>query len=30
MGPYRDWGDLDHNLGRHVSLAYLEAEPELF
>jgi glyoxylase-like metal-dependent hydrolase (beta-lactamase superfamily II) len=30
MGPYRDWVDFEHNVGRHISLAYLEVESELF
>jgi glyoxylase-like metal-dependent hydrolase (beta-lactamase superfamily II) len=30
MGPYRDWVDFEHHVGRHISLAYLEVESELF
>ena len=30
MGPYRDWVDFERNVGRHISLAYLEVESELF
>lgn len=30
MGPYRDWVDFEQNVGRHISLAYLEVEAELF
>jgi glyoxylase-like metal-dependent hydrolase (beta-lactamase superfamily II) len=30
MGPFREWVDFERNVGRHVSLAYLEVEAELF
>ena len=30
MGHFRQWVDFDRNVGRHVSLAYLEVEAELF
>ncbi|MET0066616.1 MAG: MBL fold metallo-hydrolase [Candidatus Thiodiazotropha sp.] len=30
MGPYREWVDFERNVGRHISLAYLEVEAELF
>ncbi len=30
MGAYREWVDFDRNVGRHISLAYLEVESELF
>ena len=30
MGPFRDWVDFDRNIGRHISLVYLEVEAEQF
>ncbi|MET0028468.1 MAG: MBL fold metallo-hydrolase [Candidatus Thiodiazotropha sp.] len=30
MGPYREWVDFERNVGRHISLAYLEVEAEMF
>ncbi len=30
MGPYADWVDFDRNVGRHISLCYLEVEAEQF
>ncbi len=30
MSSYRDWVDFDRNVGRHINLAYLEVESELF
>lgn len=30
MGPFRQWVDFDRNIGRHVSLVYLEVEAEQF
>jgi hypothetical protein len=30
LGDYHDWVDFQRNVGRHISLAYLEVEAELF
>lgn len=30
MGPFREWVDFDRNIGRHISLVYLEVEAEQF
>jgi glyoxylase-like metal-dependent hydrolase (beta-lactamase superfamily II) len=30
MGPFREWVDFDSNIGRHISLVYLEVEAEQF
>ncbi len=30
MGDFRDWVDFERNVGRHISLVYLEVESELF
>ncbi|MET0088776.1 MAG: hypothetical protein ABW068_01940 [Candidatus Thiodiazotropha sp.] len=30
MTLYREWVDFERNVGRHISLAYLEVEAEMF
>ncbi|MCU7914925.1 MAG: MBL fold metallo-hydrolase [Candidatus Thiodiazotropha sp. (ex Gloverina cf. vestifex)] len=30
LGPFHDWVDFERNIGRHINLAYLEVESELF
>ncbi len=30
LAPYREWVDFERNVGRHISLAYLEVEAEMF
>ena len=30
LGQFHDWVDFERNVGRHISLAYLEVEAELF
>jgi len=30
LGPYRDWPGFDEEVGRHISLAVLEAERAQF
>jgi hypothetical protein len=30
LSGFRDWVNFQHNVGRHISLVYLEVEAELF